>query len=156
LTIPAFLKRTVDRFPEREAAVFRAHGERWTWKEFSERVDRCATGLLALGLKKGDRVGIWSPNRPEWLLAQFATARAGIILVNINPAYRRSELEYALNRVGCRVLITAVRFKSSDYLQMLADLAPELATAEPGKLKAARLPHLETVIQLGSTPISGT
>ncbi|MGE0212461.1 MAG: AMP-binding protein [Parvibaculaceae bacterium] len=156
LTIPELLRRTVERFPGREAAVFRAHGQRWSWKEFSDRVDQCAAALLALGLEKGDRVGIWSPNRPEWLLAQFATARVGIVLVNINPAYRRAELEYALNKVGCRVLITASRFKTSDYLQMLRDLAPELSSSSPGTLEAARLPHLETVIQLGSEPVAGT
>jgi fatty-acyl-CoA synthase len=156
LTIPQFLKAAVDRHGEREAAVFRAAGERWTYEEFSRRVDRCAAGLLALGLYKGDRIGIWSPNRPEWLIVQFATARVGLILVNINPAYRRSELEYALNKVECKALIIACQFKSSNYIEMLNDLAPELAQSSPGRLKSKRLPHLKTVIQLGADPVPGT
>ncbi len=96
-TIPRLLKRAVERFPDREAAVFSAPGVRWNYAALARRVDRFAAGLLALGLYKGERIGIWSPNRPEWLVAQFATARIGLVLVNINPAYRRSELEYALN-----------------------------------------------------------
>ncbi|ANK80894.1 MAG: AMP-binding protein [Rhizobiales bacterium NRL2] len=149
-TVPGFLARAVRKWPDRPAAVFAAEGVRWTWAEFAARVDRCAAGLLSLGLYRGDRVGIWSPNRSEWLLAQFATARIGLILVNINPAYRRAELEYALNKVGCAALITAERFKSSDYVGMLNDLAPELADAAPGRLRAERLPKLRTVIHLGA------
>src|SRR6202044_853042 len=99
-----------------------------------------------LGLKPGERVGIRSPNNAEWVVSQFATAKAGLILVNINPAYRLAELEYALNKSGCVALITAARFKSSDYIAMLRDLAPELATASPGGLHAARLPELRLVI----------
>ncbi|OXH90247.1 hypothetical protein CA830_15950, partial [Burkholderia multivorans] len=91
---------------------------------------------------KGDRVGIWSPNRSEWLLTQFATARIGAILVNINPAYRLAELEYALNKVGCTAVIAADRFKSSAYVEMLQTIAPELANAAPGELRAARVPSL--------------
>ena len=89
-------------------------------------VDKLAIGFIKIGLKKGDRLGIWSPNRLEWVLAQFATARIGVILVNINPAYRLSELEYSLNKVGCKALILAKYFKSSDYLNMILSLAPEL------------------------------
>ncbi len=122
--------------------MFVEQDKRFSWNELAEAVDALAAGLLALGLKKGDRIGIWSPNRWEWLVTQFATARIGLVLVNINPAYRLTELEYALNKVGCRALISAVRFKTSDYLGMIETLAPELATAEPGKLKAARLPKL--------------
>ena len=148
-TVPGLLARALRKWPDRPAAVFPAAGVRWTWSEFARQVDRCAAGLLSLGLYKGDRVGMWSPNRPEWLVAQFATARIGLILVNINPAYRRSELEYALNKVGCAALITAERFKTSDYVGMLADLAPELDSAAPGHLHAERLPKLRTVIHLG-------
>ena len=119
------------------------------------RADRLAAGLLALGLYKGDRIGIWSPNKPAWLIAQFATARIGLILVNINPAYRRHELDYTLNKVEAKALITARQFKSSDYIAMLTDLAPELDKATPGRLKAKRLPHLTTVIQIGDEPIAG-
>jgi fatty-acyl-CoA synthase len=154
-TIPEFLAATVAHHGEREAAVFVAAGERWTYLELERRADRLASGLLALGLYKGDRVGIWAPNRPEWLITQFATARIGLILVNINPAYRRHELEYALNKVGVKALITARQFKSSDYIAMLRDLAPELDASAPGRLRAKRLPELSTVIQLGAEPISG-
>ncbi len=154
-TIPDFLNATVARDPGHEAAVFCSAGERWTYDGLKRRADRLAAGLLALGLYKGDRIGIWSPNKPAWLIAQFATARVGLILVNINPAYRRHELDYALNKVEAKALITARQFKSSDYIAMLRDLAPELETATPGRLKAKRLPHLTTVIQIGDEPIAG-
>ena len=147
-TIPQVLAETVARFPDREAAIFRAQGIRRTWSQFAEEVDRLAAALLALGLEKGDRVGVWSPNRHEWVLTQFATARIGLILVNINPAYRLSELEFALNKVGCKALVTAERFKTSDYIGMLRTLAPELATSEPGGLQAKNLPHLQWVIAM--------
>ncbi len=154
-TIPDFLAEVVKRHGDRPAAVFQASGERWSFQEFADKIDQMAAGLLALGLYKGDRVGIWSPNRPEWLLAQFATARIGVILVNINPAYRLSELEYALNKTGAKAVIAATRFKSSEYIQMLQELAPELAGCEPGGLQAARLPYLRTIVQLGDGPAPG-
>lgn len=156
LTIPEFLYRTARRYPNHEAAVFSGSGEHWTYDQLSRRVDRFAAGLLSLGLYKGDRVGIWSPNRPEWLIAQFATARIGVILVNINPAYRRSELEYALNKVKAHALIAARQFKTSNYIEMLHDLAPEMDGCVPGRLCAERLPHLKTVIQLGPDTVPGT
>jgi fatty-acyl-CoA synthase len=149
-TIGARLLATAARFPEREALVVRHQGVRWTWREYVERIDALARGLLALGLQPGDRVGIWAPNCVEWCLTQFATARMGAILVNINPAYRVFELDYALNKSGCRALVTAERFKSSAYLEMLRELAPELEHCEPGRLRAARLPSLECVIRTGS------
>ena len=155
LTIPACLKQTVTRFPQRAAAVFPEQGVRRTYAAFEAEVDALAGGLHQLGLAKGDRVGVWSPNRYEWLLAQFATARLGVILVNINPAYRVFELEYALNKVGCKGLITARQFKSSDYVGMLAALAPELGDAEPGDLTAARLPALCTIICMGDEAPDG-
>ncbi len=148
-TIGTFLDAAVARFPDRPAVVFREQGIRRSWREFSDDVDRTAAGLLALGLRKGDRVGIWSPNRYEWLLTQFATARAGLILVNINPAYRIAELEYALNKVQCQAIVTAASFKTSDYLKMLRDLAPELSQCAPGALRSAKLPHLRWVIRMG-------
>lgn len=155
ITIPAFLARTVDRYAGQEAVVFCEPGMRWTWQELQDRVDQFAAGLLSLGLYKGDRIGIWSPNRPEWVIAQFATARIGLILVNINPAYRRHELEFALNKVGAKALISATSFKSSNYIEMLQDLAPELAVTEAGELKAERLPELTTIIQLGEDRVAG-
>ena len=154
-TIPAFLEEVVRRHGARTAAVFRAAGARWTYEQLARRVDRFAAGLLSLGLYKGDRIGIWAPNRPEWLIAQFATARIGLILVNINPAYRASELEYALNRVGAKALITTRQLKTSAYLEMLREAAPELDRCPPGRLEAERLPALRTVIQLGPDPAPG-
>ncbi|MDF1721792.1 MAG: AMP-binding protein [Minwuia sp.] len=154
-TVSGLLTRAVRKWADRPAAVFADAGTaphasvRWTWAELNHQVERLAAGLLSLGLYRGDRVGIWSPNRPEWLVAQFATARLGLILVNINPAYRLAELEYALNKVSCAALITAVRFKSSDYLGMLQELAPELDHCAPGHLQARRLPHLRSIVQIG-------
>ena len=148
-TIGAHFQRAAARWPDRAALIVREQAIRWTYAELDAQVDAFAAGLLALGLEPGDRVGIWSPNNAEWVVTQFATAKAGLILVNINPAYRTHELDYALNKVGCRALVTASSFKTSDYLAMLRELAPELATAHPGQLRSARLPRLETVIQIG-------
>jgi fatty-acyl-CoA synthase len=149
-TIPHVFAETAARRGPHIAAIFRDAGRRFSWSELAREVDDVAAGLLALGLQKGDRVGIWSPNRPEWLITQFATARIGVVLVTINPAYRTSELEFVLNKVGCKALITAARFKSSDYLGMIRTLAPELEEATPGRLVAARLPTLRTVVRMGS------
>ena len=124
-TIGAHLDRIAARFGERDALVVPHQHVRWTWHQLRERADRLAAGLLGLGLEPGDRVGIWSQNRVEWVLTQFATAKAGLVMVNINPAYRRTELEYALAKVGCRALILAPGFKSSDYLAMINDVVPE-------------------------------
>lgn len=147
LTIPEVLKATVTKFGDRDAAIFPTQDIHWSYSEFDREVDRLAGGLHALGFSKGDRLGVWAPNRVEWLVAQFATARIGVILVNINPAYRVYELEYALNKVGCKGLIIARRFKSSDYGDILAGLAPEMATTDPAhELNAARLPDLKRVI----------
>ncbi|MDE3240804.1 MAG: AMP-binding protein [Paracoccaceae bacterium] len=154
-TMPALLAETVARFPDREAAVFRAQGIRWTWAEFAARVDALAGGLLRLGLAKGDRLGIWAPNRYEWLLIQFATARIGVILVNVNPAYRLHELEFALRKTGCKALVLSERFKSSDYVKMIHDLCPELTGATPGQLKAAKLPDLRMVVVTGDAAYPG-
>jgi fatty-acyl-CoA synthase len=148
-TIPELLARTASAFPEREAVVFPTQDIRWTWSEFARQVDRLAGGLLSLDVRKGDRVGIWSPNRVEWILTQFATARIGAILVCINPAYRPYELAFALNKVGCKVLVTARSFKSSDYIGMLQGLAPELSSTAPGNLRAAKAPDLRAIITVG-------
>jgi len=137
------------RWGERDALIVRHQNLRWTYAELKRRVDACAAGLLALGLEPGDRVGIWSPNNGEWVITQLATAKAGLILVNINPAYRIVELDYALNKVGCKALITAAAFKSSDYLGMLGELAPEIAASAPGRLEAKRLPSLRLLAHLG-------
>jgi fatty-acyl-CoA synthase len=154
-TIGHALERAAETWGKRTALVSQSQGIRWTRGEFQDRVDAFAVGLLALGLRRGDRIGIWSLNRAEWTLTQFAAARAGLVLVTINPAYRLSELEFALNKVGCAALVTATRFKSSDYIGMVETLAPELATSMPGRLSAARLPHLRMVIQIGGPTVAG-
>jgi fatty-acyl-CoA synthase len=156
LTIPALLARTCAEHGEREAAVFPAQGIRWTYRELAARADRLAAGLLAAGVERGERVGIWSPNRAEWLLTQLATARIGAILVCVNPAYRAAELDYALRQVGCATLITARRFKGSDYLALLREVAPGIAAARPGALRLDRLPELRRVIVLGHDAPPGT
>jgi fatty-acyl-CoA synthase len=143
------------RWPRREALVVRHQNIRWTYEALKQRVDELAAGLLALGLAPGARIGIWAPNCAEWVLTQFASARAGLILVTINPAYRVSELEHSLRKSGCKALILAPEFKSSDYMAMLRTLAPELAGAQPGQLRAARLPALRHVIHLGEGSEAG-
>ena len=141
-TVGAHFARSAARWADRTALVVREQNVRWSYAELDARVDAFAAGLLALGLEPGDRVGIWSPNNAEWVVTQFATAKAGLILVNINPAYRTHELDYALNKVGCRALVTATSFKTSDYLGMLREL-----DWGPG----TRLPLLEAVIQVGGS-----
>src|SRR5438132_2302534 len=156
ITIGRSLDHAVRRWGDREALVSPSHKVRWTWQEFAERVDALAAGFLALGLERGARIGVWSLNRPEWTLTQFAAAKAGIILVTINPAYRLSELEFALAKVGCAAIVTATAFKTSNYMEMLNTLLPELAKSTPGELQAARLPKLRAVIQIGGPPSPGT
>ncbi len=147
--IGALLDRSVARWPETELLVSVEQSIRYTYAEFARRADDLAEGLLGLGLVRGDRVGILAPNCAEWMLTQFATARTGLIQVNINPAYRLAELDYTLNKVGVKALIAAESFKTSDYLAMLETLAPEIPGSPPGALEAARLPALSTLITLG-------
>lgn len=155
LTIPQLLAQTVRDHGAQEAAVFVEQNIRWSYADLSREVDRLAGGLWSIGVKPGDRVGIWSPNRAEWLVTQFATARIGAILVTVNPAYRLYELEYALKKVGCSTLITARRFKSSHYTDMLAQLCPELAHAKPGALQASNVPELRRIIAMEDDPPQG-
>ena len=155
MTIGQALDATVARHGAREALVVPYQGVRWTWQQLALRADEVAAGLLALGLVPGDRVGIWAPNCAEWVLTQLATARAGLVLVNVNPAYRRSELEYALNKVGCKALVLAPALKTSNYLDILNDLAPELAASPYGQLQARALPQLRWVIRLGDDTTDG-
>lgn len=154
-TIGPFLSRIAREHGGNEALVVPHQNVRWTYAQFDARVSRLAAGLLALGLQPGDRIGIWSQNCAEWVLVQFATARAGLVMVNINPAYRRSELEYVLDKVGCAALILAPAFKSSDYLEILQDVVPEIRSSAPGLLQSARLPHLRHVIRLGADTTPG-
>ena len=143
-TIGVFFERQVAAHRERLALVVRHQNVRWTWGEFGARVDALAAGLLALGLEPGDRIGMWSPNNAEWATTQFATAKAGLVLVNVNPAYQRSELEYALNKVECKALILAPALKTSNYLQIVQDL-----------VKDGKLPHLRHLIRLGPEKTPG-
>jgi fatty-acyl-CoA synthase len=154
-TVDALLASMAAAHPAREALVFRDAGVRYTYAAFDREVDTIARGLVALGLMPGDRIGIWAPNRPEWLLTMFAAARAGLVLVNVNPAYRTSELEFALRHVGCRALVYAPAFKSSDYCAMLRELIPTLASAPPGELASERFPELRVLVQLGGAAMPG-
>jgi fatty-acyl-CoA synthase len=155
-TIGRFFDLACERWAERPALIVRHQKVRLTYSELRQRVDQLAAGLLALGLEPGDRIGIWSPNNTEWVLTQFATAKIGLILVNINPAYRISELDHALNKVKCKALILAEQFKTSNYLGMLRELAPELVSARPGALAAQRLPSLRAVVVLSDSRHPGT
>jgi fatty-acyl-CoA synthase len=154
-TIGRAFDETVHRFAQRDALIVPSQQVRWSYAELNRRVDLLAAGLLSLGLNPGDRIGIWAPNCAEWTVTQFASAKAGLILVNINPAYRLSELEFCLKKVGCRAVIAAERLKSSDYLAMLCALAPELDSCTPNGLISARLPHLKLVIRLGRAHTPG-
>jgi len=143
VTVSGVLDNAASNWPGNDALVVADQGVRWTWSELRERSRALAAGLLATGMEPGDRIGMLAPNRAEWLLAQFGSAYAGLILVNINPAYRLSELEYALNKVGCRGLITETQFKTSNYIEMVQSLLPD------------RVPELQTVIHLGSEEVPG-
>jgi fatty-acyl-CoA synthase len=146
LTVGAALRQTARRFPTRDAMVFSQEGVRFSWAELDREVDRIARGLLALGFCRGDHLGVWSTNWPEWVLLQFATARIGVVLATINPAYRATELQYTLAQSDVRGLALIEQFKSSSYFLMLREVCPELDGARPGKLHSAKFPHLQWVI----------
>lgn len=149
VTIGQLLSTAADEYADREALVSIHQSLRYTYSELDALVNSYAAGFLARGMKPGDRVGIWSPNNAEWIITQFATARAGLILVNINPAYRLNELEYALNKTGCKGLVSAKSFKTSDYVGMIQSLAPEIEQCEPGQLQSEKLPDLKLVAVIG-------
>src|SRR5437660_196152 len=155
LTIGDLFDQTVEKYPDHPGLISRQQNIRLTYRDLQNQVNRCAKGLMHLGFQKGQRVGIWSPNRAEWCVTQFATSKIGVILVNINPAYRLHELEYALKQSGCSGIVIAPEFKTSNYTEMLYTLAPELRDCEAGRLKAARLPELTAVIRLGSEKMPG-
>jgi fatty-acyl-CoA synthase len=154
-TIGQHLDEVAARDPDHPALIMPHQKIRWSYAEFVNQVNRLATGLIHLGIDPGDRIGIWSPNRYEWVLTQFATAKIGAIMVCVNPAYRLYELEYALNKVECKAIISAPSFKTSMYLDMLYDLAPEINESEPGELVSAKLPHLRTIIRMGDEKSPG-
>lgn len=155
LTVGAILDQAAVRWPHREALVVVHQGVRWTWSELQLKARTLAANLIALGLEPGDRVGLLATNRSEWMVVQFATAYAGLILVNINPAFRIPELQYALARVGCRVLITEASFKSSNYIDMIRKIAPEAKVFEKGQLKARALPELRFLICIDKVDAPG-
>lgn len=154
-TVGALLDEAAARHGDRLALIVRHQDVRWSYAELAARTDMLAQGLVAQGLRPGDRVGVWAPNCAEWVLVQFATAKAGLILVNINPAYRGTELEYALNKAGCAALVMAPAHKTSDYVAMLRELAPELERSEPGRLRTPRLSRLRLVVTLGNGAYTG-
>ncbi|MFJ4344242.1 AMP-binding protein [Pseudomonas sp. NPDC089401] len=155
LTIGQAFDATVARCADAQALVVRHQGLRYSWRQLAEQVEIHARALMALGLNTGDRVGIWSPNCAQWCILQLASAKVGAVLVNINPAYRVGELEYVLRQSGCRWLVCAEAFKTSDYQAMVQELVPELATASLGELASQRLPELRGVISLAASPPSG-
>jgi fatty-acyl-CoA synthase len=148
---------TVARYSDHDALIVPHQGLRYSYRQLQEAVDECARALMALGIEKGDRVGIWAPNRAEWTITQFATAKMGAILVNINPAYRTSELEYVVRQSGLRMLVCAPRLKSSDYVGMVNELIPELAAAaeSPPRIDSARFPDLQYLVVLDDQPRPG-
>ncbi|MBS0395168.1 MAG: AMP-binding protein [Proteobacteria bacterium] len=154
-TVDAVLKAAVAGGPDRPALIVPHQGVRFTYRELDAAVERVARGLVALGLEPGERIGIWAPNCVEWLLTMFGAARAGLILVNINPAYRSAELDYALRLVGCRALVFAGAFKGSDYHAMLRELIPELDLAAHGRLVSGRFPDLRLLVRIGAEPAAG-
>ncbi|XP_013929671.1 PREDICTED: acyl-CoA synthetase family member 2, mitochondrial [Thamnophis sirtalis] len=145
-TVDQCLEETTHRFPEREALVFLTEGVRKTFSQFKQDVEEAATGLLALGLKRGDRLGMWGPNNYAWVLMQFATAQAGIILVSVNPAYQSHELEFVLRKVGCKALVFPTQFKTQKYYEILKNVCPELEHSNPGALTNKKLPELSVII----------
>lgn len=155
ITIGDQLDATVKKYPNQDALIVCHQHIRWTYSELQQNVNTFARALLALGIEKGDRVGIWSPNRSEWTISQFATSKIGAILVNINPSYRLNELKYALNQSGCRMLIAAHQFKATSYTEMIYSLIPELKSAQPGQMNSKELPHLQFVITLHEEPHPG-
>ena len=149
-TIGRAFDETAQRFARRDALIVPLQQVRWSYAELQNRVDLLAAGLLSLGLNPGDRIGIWAPNCAEWAVTQFASAKAGLILVNINPAYRLSELEFCLNKVGCRALVTAERLKHSDYIAMLRTLAPELDSCAAERIEQRQIAETRADYPAGS------
>ncbi|XP_063484336.1 medium-chain acyl-CoA ligase ACSF2, mitochondrial isoform X2 [Symphalangus syndactylus] len=154
-TVGQCLETTAQRVPEREALVVLHEDVRLTFAQLKEEVDKAASGLLSIGLCKGDRLGMWGPNSYAWVLMQLATAQAGIILVSVNPAYQAMELEYVLKKVGCKALVFPKQFKTQQYYNILKQICPEVENAQPGALKSQRLPDLTTVISVDA-PLPGT
>jgi fatty-acyl-CoA synthase len=155
LTMGEMLESVSARVPETEAVVSVHQGIRWTYRDLLSQVNSLAKGLMALGVEKGDRVGIWAMNYAEWIVVQFATAKIGAIMVNINPAYRTYELEYVLKQAEIQTLILQDRFKTSDYTGMFFEACPEDCDASPGTLNSEKFPFLKNVILIGKNASGG-
>ncbi len=155
MSIGEMLNSIVAKYPDNEAIISVHQNIRWTYREFLERVDEVARGLMGLGVEKGFRVGIWAMNHAEWVVVQFATAKIGAIMVNINPAYRTYELEYALKQSEIQTLIIQGRFKTSDYVGMFYEACPEAYEAKPGRISSDKFPFLKNAIFMGDIPYGG-
>jgi len=155
LTIGQVLQKTAERFADREAMVFPQLGRRWRWRQFEANVDAAARGLLALGIKTGEHVALWATNVPEWVLLQFATARIGAVLVNINPAYRPFELQYVLKQSDSVALFLVDQFKASNYFEMLAEVCPEISSASDGCFHSSTYPRLRNIVAIKGNPPAG-
>ncbi len=154
-TIGNYFDQIVQKFPMNDALIVSHQNILWTYKDLHAQVEQCARALMSMGIEKGDRIGIWAPNCSEWVVIQLATAKAGVILVNVNPSYRLHELEYAINQSGCKTLVIADQFKKSNYTEMMYQLAPELNHCTPGKLQAEKVPRLESVIRIHDESTAG-
>ncbi len=154
-TIGKFFDYAAGRYAEREAVVSIHQQVRFTYSQLAERVNKLAKAFISAGFQKGDRIGIWSPNNVQWLITQYATAKAGLILVTINPAYRSHELAYVLRQSGCKGLILQNNLRSSNYEQMLCELCPELPNVSTGKLVSIEYEHLTTIISTTESSVSG-
>lgn len=155
MTIGEAFDRTVSLHADREAIISIHQNMRLTYRQLSEQVNIAAKALMALGLQKGDRIGIWSPNNLEWLITQYASAKIGSVLVTINPAYRSHELDYVLKQSGCRALVIQNQFKTSDYEGMVRELCPQLNRCLPGQLEHSEFKSLSSVISMTSSSVTG-
>ena len=148
-TIADFFEMQVEKQPDHEFLIYPDRDLRYSYKEFNERANNLAKGLLAIGIKKGDHVGIWAKNVPDWLTFMFATAKIGAVLVTVNTAYKSHELEYVLDQSDMKALAMTDEFRGTSYIEMLYELVPELKTCQRGHLKSDKFPFLEYVIHVG-------
>nr|CAD7452930.1 unnamed protein product [Timema tahoe] len=155
LTIGQIVDQSVEKFGDNEALVSVQQGHRVTFQQVREKADRLAAGLLEIGLQPGDRLGLWSTNCSEWYITSFAAARAGLTLVNINPAYQSSELKYCINKVGLKALMMGDTFKTQNFHQLLSQVSPEIRKARPGQLNSESVPSLKSVIVMTNKNLPG-
>jgi fatty-acyl-CoA synthase len=155
MTLGEMLDNITAKYPDTEAVVSVHQNIRWTYREFLKQVHDVARGLMGLGVEKGDRVGIWAMNHAEWLVVQYATAKIGAVMVNINPSYRTYELEYVLKQAEIQTIIIQGRFKTSDYVGMFYEACPEAFEAKPGRISSEKFPFLKNAIFIGDIPYNG-